>query len=221
MSERKRDRLTIALLALVLSFSTGCLFRSHRVPITRSLTPLKVAARDQLVARVNAEAARIQSMNATVDIDAQHVVRRPDQNINVSVHIGGTLYTPRLTLSSDIRPPLPETEVISLLLFGTSSGQALAQGGGNPGLLNTAVSTVSSYATGLAAAAVSSQIEQSLITDLGVPLDFLQIRPGDVAGGQPLTGTQIAVCSQIAGAKVRSTMKISGTSTWPAARMVR
>ena len=136
-------------------------------------------------------------LNATVDIDARHVVRRPDQNITVTVHIGGTLYTPRLTLSSDIRPPIPETEIISLLLFGTSSVQALAQGGGNQGLLNTAVSTASSYVTGLAAAAVSSQIEQSLITDLGVPLDYLQIRPGDVAGGQPLTGTQIAVGKQV------------------------
>jgi translocation and assembly module TamB len=164
---------------------------TYRLPLTTTVRSDFTVTRGQL------QYFGTPDLNAVVDIDAQHVVRRLDQNINVSVHIGGTLYTPRLTLSSDIRPPIPETEIISLLLFGTSSVQALAQNGNNQGLLNSAVSTVSGYAAGVAAAAVSSQIEQSLITDLGVPLDFLQIRPGDVAGGSPLAGTQVAVGKQV------------------------
>ncbi len=157
---------------------------TYRLPLTTTVKSEFTVTRGQL------QYFGTPDLNATVDIDAQHVVRQPDQNINVAVHIGGTLYTPRLTLTSDIRPPVPETEIISLLLFGTSSGQALAQGGNNQSLLTTAVSTY-------AAAAVSGEIERSLITDLGVPLDFLQIRPGDVAGGQPLSGTQIAVGKQV------------------------
>ena len=157
---------------------------TYRLPLTTTVKSEFTVTRGQL------QYFGTPDLNASVDIDAIHVVRRPDQNINVSVHIGGTLYTPRLALSSDIRPPLPETEIISLLLFGTSSGQALAQGGNNPSLLASAVSTY-------AAAAVSGEIERSLITDLGVPLDYLQIRPGDVAGGQPLSGTQIAVGKQV------------------------
>jgi autotransporter translocation and assembly factor TamB len=160
---------------------------TYRLPLTTTVKSEFTVTRGQL------QYFGTPDLNATVDIDARHVVRRPDQNINVAVHIGGTLYTPRLTLTSDIRPPIPETEIISLLLFGTSSVQALAQGSNNQNLLNTAVSTFSGYA----AAAVSGEIERSLITDLGVPLDFLQIRPGDVTGGRPLSGTQIAVGKQV------------------------
>ncbi|MFY9645141.1 MAG: hypothetical protein WAK29_08175, partial [Terriglobales bacterium] len=49
---------------------TGCLFRTR--PIDRQLSnqPLKTAPQQQLIDYVNAQAARIQSLQATVDIDA-------------------------------------------------------------------------------------------------------------------------------------------------------
>jgi outer membrane lipoprotein-sorting protein len=65
----ERVRLTIALLVLCLCSTTGCLFRSHRVGIKRSLAPLKTATAQELVARIDEAAASVQSMNATVDID--------------------------------------------------------------------------------------------------------------------------------------------------------
>jgi outer membrane lipoprotein-sorting protein len=65
----ERVRLTIALLVLCLCSTTGCLFRSHRVQIKRSLAPLKTATAQELVARIDEAAASVQSMNATVDID--------------------------------------------------------------------------------------------------------------------------------------------------------
>jgi len=49
--------------------TTGCLFRSHRVQARRSNAPLKVATREELVARINQLAASVRTMNATVDID--------------------------------------------------------------------------------------------------------------------------------------------------------
>lgn len=162
---------------------------TYRLPLTTTLKSDFAVTRGQL------QYFGTPDLNAAVDIDARHVVRRPDQNLNVFVHIGGTLYTPRLTLTSDNRPPISETEIISYLLFGMPSFQAIGQGGRNAELFGTATTFVSRYA----AAAVSGQLERSLITDLGVPLDYVQIRPGDVRGqgGGFLTGTEISFGKQV------------------------
>ncbi len=125
-------------------------------------------------------------LNADLDIDARHIVRRPRaEDVTIFVHIGGTLYEPRLTLSSDIRPPIAETEIISYLLFGQPSVQAVAQGraGENQQVLDQAVARLFG--------ALSSQLEYSLISDLGIPIDYLQIRPGTGP-----SGTEIAVGKQ-------------------------
>src|SRR5437868_5449501 len=47
---------------------TGCLFRSHTVERRMSTAPLKEASRDELVARLNANAELIKTLDATVDI---------------------------------------------------------------------------------------------------------------------------------------------------------
>ncbi len=162
---------------------------TYRLPLTTTIKS------DFLVTRGQLQYFGTPDLNAVLDIDARHVVRRPDQNVNVDVHIGGTLYTPSLTLTSDIRPPISETEIISYLLFGTSAFQAIGQGSRNGELLGEATSLVSRALAGT----VSGQLERSLITDLGVPIDFVQIRPGDVRGqgGSFLAGTQIAFGKQL------------------------
>jgi len=48
---------------------TGCLFRSHKVQRQVSTAPLKSATQQQLIDYINTQAAKIQSMQATVDID--------------------------------------------------------------------------------------------------------------------------------------------------------
>jgi outer membrane lipoprotein-sorting protein len=48
---------------------TGCLFRSRKVERTLSPAPLKSATQKELVDAVNDQAAKIQTMQATVDID--------------------------------------------------------------------------------------------------------------------------------------------------------
>ena len=57
-------------LALLLLSGSGCLLRSRPVPIRMSSAPLQSATRDELVKAVNDIAAKINTMNATVDIDA-------------------------------------------------------------------------------------------------------------------------------------------------------
>jgi outer membrane lipoprotein-sorting protein len=64
-----RMRLTIGVLALCMSFTTGCLFRSHAVHAVRLDVPLKSATQNELVSRINEIAASVQTMSATVDID--------------------------------------------------------------------------------------------------------------------------------------------------------
>jgi len=149
---------------------------TYRLPLTSRVRSDFTVTRGQL------QYFGTPDLNAVVDIDARHVVRRPERNVTVNVHIGGTLYTPRLTLTSDIQPPIAEPEIVSYLLFGTSNEQAIGEGG-------RALARA-------AAATLSGEIERSLITDLGLPLDFFQIRPGDVVG-QGISGTEFAFGKQV------------------------
>ncbi|HVO80714.1 MAG TPA: DUF4292 domain-containing protein [Terriglobales bacterium] len=56
----------VVLLALPL---TGCLFRSRKVERTVSTAPLESATQQQLIEYINTQAAKLHSMQATVDID--------------------------------------------------------------------------------------------------------------------------------------------------------
>jgi outer membrane lipoprotein-sorting protein len=66
---RKHPAWLVVLLATVL-FSSGCLFRSHKVPTSTTVTSVRSATLDELVKTINAQASAVQTMNATVDIDA-------------------------------------------------------------------------------------------------------------------------------------------------------
>ena len=63
-------------------------------------------------------------LNPRLDITAEYDVRSREPgtpDISVIVHLGGTLQAPTLALSSDTRPPLPQSELLTLLLFGRRS----------------------------------------------------------------------------------------------------
>jgi outer membrane lipoprotein-sorting protein len=62
-----RYRAVVAL-AVILPL-TGCLFRSHKVERTVSTVPLESATQQELIDLINSQAAKIKSMQATVDID--------------------------------------------------------------------------------------------------------------------------------------------------------
>ena len=69
-TRRPRFRLTSALLvALVVYPLGGCLFRTRKVDRQVSSAPLKSATQQGLIEYVNSQAAKIQSMQATVDIN--------------------------------------------------------------------------------------------------------------------------------------------------------
>ena len=64
---RRRIFLAVSLVARLLG-QTGCLFRTRLVEMRTSTAPLKTATKQELVDRINSEAAKIKTLNATVDI---------------------------------------------------------------------------------------------------------------------------------------------------------
>jgi outer membrane lipoprotein-sorting protein len=62
-------RLSAAILFLVVFPLSGCFFRSHPVQPQITVAPLKSATQQQLIDAISEQAVRIQSMQATVDID--------------------------------------------------------------------------------------------------------------------------------------------------------
>jgi autotransporter translocation and assembly factor TamB len=134
-------------------------------------------------------------LDAGLDIRATHVVRVspngpqsgvPTKDVTVTATLGGTLLTPKLTLSSD-QPNLSQTEIISYLLFGQPSVQSSDQAGlgSRSALLTSAVTSL-----------VSGQLEQSVVSNLGIPIDYFQFDPGASSNGA-LSGAQLAAGWQI------------------------
>ncbi|HXU15554.1 MAG TPA: DUF4292 domain-containing protein [Terriglobales bacterium] len=64
-----KRRISAVLLILATLPVSGCLFRTHKVARTYDPNKLKTATKPELIAYINREAAQIQTMQATVDID--------------------------------------------------------------------------------------------------------------------------------------------------------
>ena len=139
-------------------------------------------------------------LDAALDIEAHHVVHplpttnattvstSGSQNITVIAHIGGTLLVPRLTLSAEGRE-LPQTDIISYLMFGQPSAEIANATPGSAGANRRAL------LVGTAASLAAGELERSVVSDLGIPLDYVEIRPG--LPGNPLQGASFAAGWQI------------------------
>jgi hypothetical protein len=138
-------------------------------------------------------------LNAELDLTAQHEVVATDgsQNMTILARISGTLLVPKLTMSNPDNPQMEETEMVSYLMFGSSTanmaGSNTAEGAQKQVAYNAGMSYV--YA------ALSSEIERTLISDLGVPVDYIQIRPGGF-GGNELEGSTSGLTTVTAGWQV-------------------
>ncbi|MGI9040916.1 MAG: translocation/assembly module TamB domain-containing protein [Gemmatimonadales bacterium] len=143
-------------------------------------------ARDFSVSR--GEVQYYGNLNAGLDIQARHTVRTVQrEEIPVIANIEGTLYAPRLTLESTLRPPIAEADLVSYLITGYPANEATLLGQGNA--LQAGLSYFSS--------ALSSELERALIQDLQVPIDLIEIRPGVSSTQSGGSFTQLAAGWQI------------------------
>ena len=127
------------------------------------------------------------TLDAELDIEARHTVRSVrGEEIPVIASIEGTLYAPKLRLESTLRPPISETDLVSYLITGYPANEASALGNAN------AFATTLSYLS----SALSSELERTLIQDLGVPIDLIEIRPGIASAGST-SPTQLAAGWQV------------------------
>jgi translocation and assembly module TamB len=142
-------------------------------------------ARDFTVTR--GEVRYIGTLDAQLDIEARHTVRTVrGEEIPVIAIIEGTLYAPKLRLESTLRPPISETDLVSYLITGYPANEATAIGGANA--IETGLAYLSS--------AFASELERTLIQDLGVPIDLIEIRPGVGTAGSA-SPTQLAAGWQL------------------------
>lgn len=121
-------------------------------------------------------------LNADLDIEAKHTVIAAEggEEIPVTARITGTMLQPRLELQStatSTRPALSQTELVSYLMFGRPTFSL--QGTNGQGSQYAAVQAGLSYLS----SALSSEIQRSLISDLGVPIDYLDIKTGGAGAG--------------------------------------
>ena len=131
--------------------------------------------------------------DAALDIRAKHVVHpvptpalHNPEDISVVAHIGGTLLVPKVTLEAEKRE-LSQTEIISYLLFGKSSVDLAGDQGGiadQRAVLQSALGIL------------SGEIEQTIVSG-GVPVDYVEIRPGGGGQGTALAPWNVAVGRQL------------------------
>jgi translocation and assembly module TamB len=126
-------------------------------------------------------------LNATLDIEARHPIRSSEsgsgRDIEVIARITGDLLRPELHLESNIRPPLSQSDIVSLLLLGRPLNAQVA---------SAEQSVLMEVGTQALASALASEVERALVqTEGGVGVDMVEIRPGTsyrgVAAGSSLT----------------------------------
>jgi translocation and assembly module TamB len=108
------------------------------------------------------------------------------QAFAIRLNIGGTLLRPRLSLESDAQPPIPQTDLISYLAFGSSSGTLLSQTGSGAagsssggGLVGTTAALANRQLSSLTLGALLNSVEGNVARALGA--DVLNITATGVA----------------------------------------
>ncbi|MGQ0815551.1 MAG: translocation/assembly module TamB domain-containing protein [Gemmatimonadota bacterium] len=112
-------------------------------------------------------------LNPAVDITARRrVVDLEGRQLDIDVRIGGTLRSPTLALASETAAPIPQSELLSFLLFGQPS---FALGGSTilPGQ-----DVITEAVVGGVSELISLELEQTVIDQLGTSFDVFQIRLG-------------------------------------------
>jgi translocation and assembly module TamB len=127
-------------------------------------------------------------LNPTLQATGEYQVKQGQgQTLSIRVLIGGTLRQPKLSLESDAQPPMSQSDLLSYLAFGRSSGSLLQLGdgggtGGSGGTGSGLVSTGAAFAykrlAGIAIGVLADEFEGDASRSLGA--DVFNITPADV-----------------------------------------
>jgi translocation and assembly module TamB len=128
-------------------------------------------------------------LNPMLQLVAEYNVQRGvQQPLTIRVVIGGTLRSPRISLESDARPPIPQSDLISfvafgsesssLLQFGSSSGSSTSGQSATGGLFGAGAAYASRQLTGVALGVLVNEVETEAARSLGA--DVFNITPADV-----------------------------------------
>lgn len=125
----------------------------------------------------------VPATNPLVQAVAEVNVRQPSsQGLTIRLNIGGTLVRPRLVLESDAQPPISQSDLITYLAFGRSTGTLLGQegsglsgGGAQGGLVGATSAMVQSQLSSIAFDLALNQIEGNVSRWLGA--DVLNVTP--------------------------------------------
>jgi translocation and assembly module TamB len=122
-----------------------------------------------------------------LQVAAEHEVRMPGREaFALRIVLGGTMRRPTLTVESDARPPIAQTDLFTYVALGRSAGAVLQQQGsalsGHGGAAGDLVGNVAGLATvqmtALAANMALDEFESDMARELG--LDVLHIAPADL-----------------------------------------
>ena len=116
-------------------------------------------------------------LNPTIQVTAEYEVKLASTVTNIRVLVGGTLDQPRVSLESDAQPPLSQSDLLSYLAFGESSGSLLQLGTGGTlqgtNVLNVATTRLAAVAIGV----MFDELEGQAARSLGV--DVFNVTPAD------------------------------------------
>ena len=116
-----------------------------------------------------------QELNPNLQITGEYEVRQASREpLVIRIQVGGQLRAPRIALESDVQPPIPQTDLLSYLAFGSSSGSLLAFGGSS-----VTGATPGGGQVGAAAALATRQLAGVAV---GVAVDQLESQTGRALG---------------------------------------
>lgn len=129
-------------------------------------------------------------INPRLDIVAQHRVRTEGGTLNVEAVVTGNLRNPRVGFRSDANPPIAESDLLSLVLFGRPTTELARYDGANATGGSPLAGLLSGAGMGLAVptflGAASTGLE-SLAAELGL-IDYLAITEWEGAATEDVDG---------------------------------
>ena len=138
------------------------------------------------IRRGSATFVGLSEINPTLQIQGEYEVRLPTREaINIQIVIGGTLRSPKVTLTSDAQPPMAQSDILSYLAFGQSGttltqlgGSALSTGGGAGSLVGTGAALATKQLAAVALGVFTEEIAGEAARSLGA--DVLIISPAEI-----------------------------------------